>query len=325
MTPEGFIKVFRRMFTHPLFAASKDNPYCKGFAWQDLIRRASYMPTIRLVKGHQVTLNIGDVHVSERTLEKDWHWTRSKVREFLKTLEKNHMITRRTAHQEGIINIVNYGKYNAHVYDYSPAADPPDGPSTAQLPPTQYNEEESKEGKEMKEFSPPYTPTSADDSPRKAGGRGRRGPAEGPAWARWLAYANSMGWTATREIREGFNYYNGRKWQYSDGSPVANWRSACENSMFRAYDRAGRACHAVKKIFLDPMQVPSGWSWEYFEITGISDIDEATTWAKLIENDPEMALAIIMRKKAANGGRCPGTITYRDDSGRDRTEIGDIY
>jgi len=82
---EGWISIHRKIQDNPLWGAE---PFTKGQAWVDLIILANHKDSFLLIRGIRVDLKRGQVGWSEPRLAKKWQWSRTKVRGFLKMLEK---------------------------------------------------------------------------------------------------------------------------------------------------------------------------------------------------------------------------------------------
>jgi hypothetical protein len=105
-----FFTLNRNIFEHELFF---NETYSKREAWIYLICSARWksVPLIKIWGGKEVEIKRGQTFKSENTLMKEWRWSKNKVRRFLKTLEKNKMISQETITQKKIITIVNYDKF----------------------------------------------------------------------------------------------------------------------------------------------------------------------------------------------------------------------
>ena len=86
-------------------------PFTKAQAWIDLILIANYKDGFIMVRGIQVDLKVGQVGWSEPKLAEKWRWSRSKVRGFLKLLEKEQQIIIEKNNVTQVLTIVNYSEY----------------------------------------------------------------------------------------------------------------------------------------------------------------------------------------------------------------------
>jgi hypothetical protein len=104
----GWICLHREIQKHWIW--SFDEPE-KTLAWMDLLLSASHSGGEFLVKGVVVKCEIGQVAMSQVTLQKRWNWSQNKVKRFLKLLEKHGMIVFSTNDLTTLITICNYRKF----------------------------------------------------------------------------------------------------------------------------------------------------------------------------------------------------------------------
>lgn len=104
----GFVKLHRRLSDNPLWTLE---PFTKGQAWVDLVMIANHTAGEINVRGNVLTINRGEVGWSELGLSKRWQWSRSKVRAFIKYLEKRQQIRQQKNAISSIISITNYEEY----------------------------------------------------------------------------------------------------------------------------------------------------------------------------------------------------------------------
>ncbi len=105
---KSFYLMYRGWMDNPVF---KDAPYSEREAWVWLVENAAFKETRTEIKGNDVTLSRGQLSYGLRYLEKAWKWDLSKVRRFLKRLEKRHMIDTENDTGQNIITICNYNEY----------------------------------------------------------------------------------------------------------------------------------------------------------------------------------------------------------------------
>ena len=101
----GWVKVHRDITKHYLW---DDKPYSKGQAWLDLILMASHQDNKFLLGSQLTEVKRGGIITSELKLMSRWGWSKSKVRNFLKVLESDNMIVKKTDSKKTALNIVNY-------------------------------------------------------------------------------------------------------------------------------------------------------------------------------------------------------------------------
>lgn len=71
----------------------KEKPFSKGQAWIDLLLLANHEPARLKTRTGFVDICRGEHHTEERTLQERWGWSRSKVRNFIRSLVAEKMIT----------------------------------------------------------------------------------------------------------------------------------------------------------------------------------------------------------------------------------------
>ncbi len=102
----GWISLHRKLREHWIW---KKPEYVR--AWIDLLFRASHKDTKMLFDGEFILVGRGEFITSLKSLSLKWKWSRSKVRRFLKLLQKDSMIVLETGHKATHITICNYGTY----------------------------------------------------------------------------------------------------------------------------------------------------------------------------------------------------------------------
>lgn len=108
MTQQGWMPIYRKVQNHWLW---QDKPFAKGQAWMDLLLLASHNDN-EFLFGNQVIKNeVGSFITSELKLMERWGWSKSKTRAFLKLLQDEQMIVKKSDSKKTIITIVNYSIY----------------------------------------------------------------------------------------------------------------------------------------------------------------------------------------------------------------------
>lgn len=105
---EGWIKLHRQICDNPLWLLEKFTP---AQAWVDLVLNANHADGYFTVRGNRVDVKRGQIGWSEVTMSTRWKWSRTRVRNFLKTLEKEQQIEQQKTSITSIITILNYEKY----------------------------------------------------------------------------------------------------------------------------------------------------------------------------------------------------------------------
>lgn len=152
----NYIPINRKLFEHLLWTEKR--PFSKFEAWLDLIREARFEngEATALIGGKLIKWTRGEVPVSLRYLADKWSWSKNKVDDYLRMLENERMILKRT--QEGtsqtIVMLCNYECYNKNEKkEGQQTGRARDSEGTARGQPRDKSnkgnkEKESKEGKE---------------------------------------------------------------------------------------------------------------------------------------------------------------------------------
>jgi len=106
---KGWIKLHRQITEHWLY--KENRIFSKFEAWQDILLHVNHAPNKFIVKGELISLDAGQTARSQVTLTKKWKWSRKKVSNFLKLLEKDHMIMVKTTKNTTVITVVNWQAY----------------------------------------------------------------------------------------------------------------------------------------------------------------------------------------------------------------------
>ena len=102
---KGYVKIHRELLEHPIWTSEK---FTRGQAWVDLITKANAKPGWVRKRGARIDLNRGDVGYSIKELSRQWDWSESKTRRFLKELEDDEMVTLKKTNVSCTITLVNY-------------------------------------------------------------------------------------------------------------------------------------------------------------------------------------------------------------------------
>ena len=105
----GFILIYRKIQEHWLWENSE--PFDKAHAWIDLMFMANFRDKEVLFGGTTVMVKRGQRVTSLRYLADKWNWSRHKVSDFLKALERDNMVTVVRDSKKTLITIVNYDIY----------------------------------------------------------------------------------------------------------------------------------------------------------------------------------------------------------------------
>lgn len=109
MIDKGWIKLGRKIQEHWIWESQK--PFDIRSAWIDLILSANHQDNKFPLGKEMVTVERGSLITSEIKLMDRWGWSKSKVRTFLKLLQNDEMIIKKSDHKKTTIFIVNYDIY----------------------------------------------------------------------------------------------------------------------------------------------------------------------------------------------------------------------
>lgn len=104
----GWVRIDRKIFDSWIW---KDKPFSKGQAWIDLIMLASHEDKKFLLGNELIHIKRGEFITSEVKLSDRWGWSRTKVRDFLKLLESDKMLVKKSDNKKTSLTIVNYSAY----------------------------------------------------------------------------------------------------------------------------------------------------------------------------------------------------------------------
>lgn len=105
---EGYFVLTRALLEHEIWT---EKPFSKGQAWIDLIGRANFKPTEKLVGCDLITIKRGQLVTSIGALAGRWGWSRNKVMRYIKTLEDAKMITTKRTRYGTFISVEKYSIY----------------------------------------------------------------------------------------------------------------------------------------------------------------------------------------------------------------------
>ena len=119
---EGYFVIARSLLEHPIWL--KDKPFSKGQAWVDLIGRANWRTTERMIGAELLKVKRGQLITSELALAERWGWSKKKVHRYLIMLENAGMVSRNGTAKGTTLTVENYSKYQFQ----RPALDPTEEP-----------------------------------------------------------------------------------------------------------------------------------------------------------------------------------------------------
>ncbi|MCT8136472.1 conserved phage C-terminal domain-containing protein [Anaerobacillus sp. CMMVII] len=106
---KGWIKLHRKLHAHWLYKESRK--FSKFEAWLDLLIMANHKEHTFVLGNELIQVKRGEVITSEVKLMDKWKWSKSKVRSFLKLLEKDGMVIKKSDTKKTSITICNYCYY----------------------------------------------------------------------------------------------------------------------------------------------------------------------------------------------------------------------
>ncbi|MBS4535965.1 hypothetical protein GOQ29_10110 [Clostridium sp. D2Q-14] len=104
----GWISLHRKIQNHWIW---QEKPFDKRSAWFDLILLANYKDNKFLLGNELIEVKRGSLIISELKLMERWGWSKTKVRNFLKLLEEDNMIIKKSDTKKTTLTIVNYSDY----------------------------------------------------------------------------------------------------------------------------------------------------------------------------------------------------------------------
>lgn len=105
---KGFIALYRNILDHWLW---DDKPFSRGQAWIDLLLTVNHADKKIMFNGELTTIKRGQTITSIRQLCDRWGWSNNKVTRFLKMLESEQMLTRKSDSKKTVLTIDNYSSW----------------------------------------------------------------------------------------------------------------------------------------------------------------------------------------------------------------------
>ena len=104
----GWVKLHRKITEHWIY---QEKPFDKRSAWNDLIMFANHKENKAIIGNRVIKVERGSFITSEVKMAERWGWTRKSVRIFLKLLENDGMLTKKSTTKYTAVTIANYGLY----------------------------------------------------------------------------------------------------------------------------------------------------------------------------------------------------------------------
>jgi len=117
----GWIKLHRKVREHWIFQEKRK--FSRFEAWVDLLMMANHKDNKFLLGNELIEVNRGQLVTSELKLMERWRWGKSKLRDFLKLLEEDGMIVRKSDRKKTVITICNYNEYQDYDSENRPQTD----------------------------------------------------------------------------------------------------------------------------------------------------------------------------------------------------------
>ena len=102
-------------------------PYDRWHAFEFLLLKARRFPTVTILKGKPIKLEVGQLICGEDKLASKWGWSRGKVKRYLDMLENLGMIKKNGTPYGTLITIENYTKYQGECSYSDTSLDTTDG------------------------------------------------------------------------------------------------------------------------------------------------------------------------------------------------------
>lgn len=158
---EGYISIHRKIVENWSW---EDKPFSKGQAWIDILLLANYKDNKFPLGDEIVIVTRGSFITSEIKLMERWGWSKTKVRSFLKQLENDNMIVKKTDRKKTTLTVCNYNNYQ-HNEDQKETNKKPlkDQSKTDERPKKDTTNKVNKDNKDNKKESSRFTPPSLDE------------------------------------------------------------------------------------------------------------------------------------------------------------------
>ena len=121
-----YIKLYRKVMDNAIFL---ELPYDRWHAFEFLLLKARRFPTVTILKGKPIKLEVGQLICGEDKLASKWGWSRGKVKRYLDMLENLGMIKKNGTPYGTLITIENYTKYQGECSYSDTTDDTTDGTS----------------------------------------------------------------------------------------------------------------------------------------------------------------------------------------------------
>jgi len=191
----GWIKVHRKILESQVWTSE---PFSRGQAWVDLLLLANHEYGFFYLRDHKIEVQRGQVGWSHLKLSQRWKWSRTKVKRFIKDLEKEQQVVQQQSHSTSVITILNYEEYQ----EKEQQKDNRKATEKQQKDTNKKNKEEIKKNKEV------------------------------PAFEDFLSYALENKPDVNHEsVKLKYKSWKENGWKDGKGQPVKNWKSKLLNTL----------------------------------------------------------------------------------------------
>ena len=236
---EGFIKLSRKTFNHPLWKEARE--YSRFEAWLDLIQSAKIEDGGAMYNGNLIDIRRGEVFISLRYLAERWKWSKNTVDRYLKVLEDNSMLKVRRDRGATVVTLTNFELYNGRGTSTGNGRDR-DGTETGQSIRIKEYKNEIIQYKKINKKSPPLdffdekiNLCNSDDNEiidflikekEKSCAKKEKPPPEIPTMQAFAAFGKSKAPYVSQqalELKYIAWYENG--WKTGKGAQIINWKT----------------------------------------------------------------------------------------------------
>ena len=192
----GWVALHRKIQDHWLW---DEKPFSKGHAWIDLILMANHEEKKVLLGNELIVVKVGETITSIENLKRRWGWSNTKVLAFLKLLESDGMLVKKSDTKKTLISIVNYDIYST--YD--------EAENDAETPQKRYGNDTAT----MREHT--NNNDNNDNNDNNSVGT--------PTLSEVMAVCRREKYVVDPSVF--YNHYQGRGWRYPSGQPITDWRA----------------------------------------------------------------------------------------------------
>lgn len=119
----GWIKIHRKIKDHWLFTEKR--VYSKFEAWNFILLSCAFNDRKVVTGTHLIDIKRGQYMTTETVLMNEFQWSKSKLRSFLRLLERDEMILKESDRKKTIITVIKYEDYQIHELNDIPDPEKP--------------------------------------------------------------------------------------------------------------------------------------------------------------------------------------------------------